>query len=103
MLAVAVSVGVGLDPGAVGLATVTGPAASSVPVVATGHTTRVSVQAQAMRFAPDTITVPRGDRLIVDLVNADPSTVHDLAVPTGVKTPRLRPGEVRHPRRRHCR
>ena len=93
VLAVAVSVGIGLDPGAVGLASVSGPAAGSVPAVATGHTTRVSVQAQDMRFTPDSITVPRGDRLIVELVNADPSTVHDLAVPTGEKTPRLLPGE----------
>ena len=93
LLAVAVSVGVGVDPGAAGLATAAGPSASSAPAVVTGHTTRVRVQAQDMRFTPDTITVPQGDRLLIDLVNADPSTVHDLAVPTGEKTPRLRPGE----------
>jgi nitrite reductase (NO-forming) len=93
VLAVAVSTGVGLDPAAAGLAVAGGSSANRVAVAESGHTTRVRVEAVGMRYVPDTISVPAGDRLVVELVNSDPATVHDLALPTGEKTPRLAPGE----------
>ncbi len=66
------------------------PAAATV--AATGHTTSVSITAVDMHFTPDTISVPRGDRLVIDLTNADETTTHDLWLSTGQHTARLRPG-----------
>ncbi len=100
-LVLAVSLGVAADPAAAGLTgTVrpgvgaTGGAASgSAAVQPTGETTTVRVEALDMRFEPSTITVPAGNELVVELVNGDPTTVHDLQV-LGAKTPRLAPGET---------
>ncbi len=88
-LALAVSVGVGIDPGAVGLASA--PADSADPVV-TGETVRVEVVANGMIFTPSRIEVERGDRLIIELINEDTTTLHDLAV-GDQRTSRLRAGE----------
>src|SRR5699024_12686610 len=66
--------------------------AGSAGVAATGETTTVQVSAQDMRFVPDTVTVPVGDRLVIELTNDDPTTVHDLTV-GGVTSDRLAPGE----------
>ncbi|KUG58295.1 copper oxidase [Serinicoccus chungangensis] len=90
-LVLAVSVGVALDPSAAGLAggTSTGRAVTVAP---TGATTTVQVAAVDMRFQPARIEVARGDRLVVELTNTDPTTVHDLQV-LGQRTPRLAPGE----------
>jgi nitrite reductase (NO-forming) len=38
-----------------------------------------------MRFRPDRITVPRGDRLVIDLTNRDDRR-HDLVLATGART-----------------
>lgn len=88
-LAIALSVGVGLDPAAARLATVTAPTASVAP---TGETVRVKVAARGMQFVPNTVEAQPGDRVIVELVNEDPTTVHDLVIGT-LRTPRLAPGE----------
>jgi len=45
-----------------------------------------------MRFTPNTIEVPTGDRLVIELVNEDPSTTHDLVFANGTGTRRLDPG-----------
>ncbi|TFV66930.1 UNVERIFIED_ORG: copper oxidase [Bacillus sp. AZ43] len=87
----AVAVGVAVDPAA--LADVRTLSAPAVDVVATGQTTTVRVEAAAMRFTPDTIEVPAGDRLVIELVNVDPETVHDLVLGSGPATDRLGPGE----------
>ncbi|USQ82066.1 multicopper oxidase domain-containing protein [Ornithinimicrobium faecis] len=90
-LLVAITVGVGLDPVAAGL----GGGASAVPVASvtpTGETTHVEVSASGMTFTPDTVTVPLGNRLVIDLVNDDPATTHDLTL-GGEKTSRLGYGE----------
>ncbi|MCK0113174.1 multicopper oxidase domain-containing protein [Ornithinimicrobium sp. F0845] len=89
---VAITVGVGLDPVAAGIGASTSAAPQDTSVVATGETTRVEVSAAGMTFTPDTVTVPLGNRLVIDLVNDDPSTTHDLAI-AGQKTPRLGHGE----------
>lgn len=88
-LAIALSVGVGLDPAAAGVASTTAPAAS---VPATGETVRVKVAARDMTFVPASVEAQPGDRVIVELVNEDPTTVHDLLIGT-LRTPRLAPGE----------
>ncbi|WP_022918574.1 multicopper oxidase domain-containing protein [Ruania albidiflava] len=88
----AVSVGVAVDPAAAGLGTTSDSGADSAAVAATGETTTVQVSAQDMRFVPDTVTVPAGDRLVIELTNDDPTTVHDLTV-GGVTSDRLAPGE----------
>ena len=87
-VSVAAVVGVGLDPAAAGL--VIGTVGSGV--AATGQTTRVRVQAQHMRFSPSTISVPRGNRLVLDVVNTDPTDVHDLVFDNGARTGRLATG-----------
>jgi nitrite reductase (NO-forming) len=62
-------------------------------VAATGETTTVRVEARGMRFRPGTVTVPAGNRLVVELVNADEEDVHDLVLESGQRTGRLAPGE----------
>ena len=59
------------------------PIAASVPE--TGRTTTVSVIAKGMRYEPDHITVPAGDRLIIEFTNRD-NRRHDLVLATGQKT-----------------
>ena len=90
-LVVAITVGVGVDPAAAGLSLRT-PGAASSTVAPTGETTRVEVTANGMTFTPNRITVPRGNRLVIVLTNADTTTTHDLAIGS-VRTPRLMPGK----------
>jgi nitrite reductase (NO-forming) len=87
-LLVAITVGVGLDPVAAGLTSATPTAQDRSQVVATGETTRVEVSAEGMSYNPSSISVPVGNRLVIELVNNDPTTTHDLAL-GGEKTPRL--------------
>ena len=56
-----------------------------------GHTTTVPVTAEGMRFHPDIVTVPAGDRLIIELTNKDRRR-HDLVLATGPKTPMVAGG-----------
>ncbi len=59
----------------------------------TGQTTRVRVEANAnMRFVPDTVEVPAGNLLILEVYNSDDTNVHDLALESGVETGRIDPG-----------
>lgn len=62
-------------------------------VAATGHTTRVEVEArEGMVFSPSRIEVPAGDKLVISLKNTDPMNQHDLVV-GDQRTKRLAPGE----------
>ncbi|WP_446664684.1 multicopper oxidase domain-containing protein [Flexivirga sp. B27] len=91
VLALAVSVGVAWNPTGVSAVGATGGGASAVQ--ATGHTTVVRVTAKDMRFTPSSVTVPRGNKLVVVLTNTDPSTAHDIAFANGAKAPRLSQGQ----------
>lgn len=91
-LAVAVIAGVSVDPVAAGLPSLEARA-PSVAVAPTGETTEVTIVAQGMKFAPNRIEVPAGDRLVIEVVNEDDATVHDLVMASGDRTPRLDPGE----------
>lgn len=84
-LTIAVSVGMGL-----GRVTHEDPGGRAV--TPTGNTVRVQVKAEGMRFVPDSVAVTAGDRVIIELVNADPAMVHDLTL-AGRTTPRLAAGE----------
>jgi nitrite reductase (NO-forming) len=64
----------------------------SPAVVPTGETTTVEVAAVGMRFVPDTVTVPAGDRLVITLRNDDETTIHDLYLANGVGSGRVDPG-----------
>ena len=66
---------------------------SSSEIAWNGRTTTVKVTAEGMRFRPDTITVPAGDRLIIELANKDRRR-HDLALATGPKSPILASGDA---------
>jgi nitrite reductase (NO-forming) len=66
-----------------------GGAATAVPP--TGRTTTVEVTAAGMRYQPDRLTVPAGDRLVIVLTNTD-SRRHDLVLATGARTPLLAKG-----------
>ncbi|WP_028047526.1 multicopper oxidase domain-containing protein [Cellulomonas sp. URHE0023] len=88
-LVLAVALGVALDPPAAGIGTV---ASADGDTVATGRTTTVSVEAVTMRFSPSVVTVPAGDRLVIEVTNTD-DDVHELAIETGATTGRLAPGE----------
>ncbi|MGO4596124.1 multicopper oxidase domain-containing protein [Terrabacter sp. 2RAF25] len=84
-LALVAVVSIGLGGAAAG----GGPADA---VVSTGHTTTVHVVAEGMHFTPSSVDVPRGDRLVIRLSNADRTTAHDLVLADGTRTPRLAPG-----------
>lgn len=64
---------------------------SSSSVVATGQTTTVAVHTDGMKFVPNTIEVPVGNRLVIELTNTNEDT-HDLSF-GDVATPRLASGE----------
>ncbi|NLE96461.1 MAG: multicopper oxidase domain-containing protein, partial [Propionibacterium sp.] len=85
----AVTGGVALDPGAVGIATAGG--SSTAAVAATGNTTRVEITVEGMFYVPNRVEVPAGDQLIIDFVNTG-DDVHDLVV-GDVRSPRLSPGD----------
>lgn len=91
VLALVVAVGVALDPPAAGIGLVSAAGAGADGVTPTGRTTTVQVEARDMRFSPNRIEVPAGDRLVVELVNAD-DDVHDLTLATGATTGRVAPG-----------
>lgn len=90
-IAAGAGVGVALDPASAGVARPGSGSGGGGNVRATGHTTRVAVTARGMRFVPDAIDVPVGDRLVIDLHNTDPANVHDLVLETGPRSGRLAP------------
>ncbi|MEU1836741.1 multicopper oxidase domain-containing protein [Micromonospora chersina] len=65
--------------------------AAATGVAPTGHTTTVAVVADGMRFHPDRIDVPPGDRLVIELTNRDHRR-HDLVLDSGAKTARVATG-----------
>ena len=78
IVVLAVAVGVAVDPTALpGTAREPGDAG----VAATGRTTEVVVTAADMRFTPDTISMPAGNRLVITVRNApSPGATSALAV-----------------------
>jgi nitrite reductase (NO-forming) len=94
VVVIAVAAGVAVDPSALaGVRTVAAAAGGAGDVAATGETTTVRVQAANMRFTPDVIEVPAGNRLVIEVTNTDPATVHDLVLASGPDSGRLAPGE----------
>lgn len=94
---VAVAVGIAADPAAAGVGADLGvvrdagvPAAPVEPA-GTGHTTRVALSMKDMRFTPETIHVPVGDRLVIELANDD-DRVHDMVTASGAASGRVAPG-----------
>lgn len=71
-------------------------ASGAAPAIApTGRTTRLKVEANAdMRFVPNALEVPAGDRLEIEVHNVDPANTHDLVLDTGAHTSRLLPGDT---------
>ncbi len=97
-VALAVTLGVAADPASVGLVSASGggslaAGAASDPVAATGETTSVRVEAHDMSYSPSSIEVPYGNRLVIDLVNVDPGSPHDLSFGDDLTTRRIMPGE----------
>ena len=66
----------------------------TVAVTPTGDTTSVEVEAVGMRFVPDTVVVPAGDRLEITFTNRDDTTVHDLYLAGGADSGRVEPGDT---------
>ncbi|PFG29200.1 multicopper oxidase domain-containing protein [Paramicrobacterium agarici] len=83
----AVAGGIAVDPAAAGINTTGGS-----EVAATGETTTLEVTVDGMRFVPDVLEVPAGDRLVVEFTNTG-TDVHDLTFANGVASQRLAPGE----------
>ncbi|WP_343318641.1 multicopper oxidase domain-containing protein [Arthrobacter sp. TMP15] len=61
-------------------------------VTATGQTTTVEMTMKNMRFHPDKVEVPVGNKLVINLVNED-NMVHDLITAAGTESGRLYPGD----------
>ncbi len=100
VLALAVATGIAADPESAGFVargdgvTATGAGgAAGAAVPATGQTTTIKVTARDMRYTPARIEVPAGNRLVIELTNTDPTTVHDLTFGGGVSTERLQPNQ----------
>jgi nitrite reductase (NO-forming) len=99
-LALVVTLGIAADPSAAGLTVAsapsgvptTGVAAGRAGVHPTGRTTRVTVEAHDMSYSPASLSVPYGDRLVIDLVNRDDGSPHDLTFGDGIQTGRVMPG-----------
>ena len=97
-VALAVTLAVAVDPAAAGLAPDTagtvagGGILATASVTPTGETTRVRIEARDMAFSPSSITVPAGNRLVIELVNVDEGSPHDLSFGGDVRTPRVMPG-----------
>ena len=91
-LLLAVTLGIALDPAAAGIASVAASdVAAADDAAPTGHTTTVDVEMIDTRFSPDTIEVPVGDTLVINLANAD-DMVHNLVLATGVVSGSVAPG-----------
>lgn len=88
ILMVAVALGAAYDPAAVGQRATS----ASDGVTPTGQTTTVKVIAKAMRFHPAVITVPAGNKLVIQLENRSEGDVHDLVLENGANSGRLAPG-----------
>ncbi|MEO7148074.1 MAG: cupredoxin domain-containing protein, partial [Terrimesophilobacter sp.] len=86
---IAMTVGIALDPAAAGLST----AGSGSTVAPTGETTTVEMSMKNMRFSPDVVEVPAGDKLVIVLTNKD-DQVHDLVLQTGVTSGLVNPGHT---------
>ncbi|PYI65421.1 copper oxidase [Arthrobacter livingstonensis] len=67
-------------------------AGDQTAVTATGKTTTVEMTMKNMRFHPDKVDVPVGNRLVIHVTNVD-SMVHDLVTAGGAESGRLYPGE----------
>lgn len=89
-LVLAITVGLAVDPGAIGIGGQ--PSSQSQEVAPTGEVVRVEVKAVDMAYEPSSITVNAGDHVIIELVNEDPSNIHDLAFGT-LRSERIRHGE----------
>ncbi|GAB3346559.1 multicopper oxidase domain-containing protein [Modestobacter lapidis] len=84
---VTAAAGVAVDPAAVGI-----PGKDAAAgVEATGRTTIAQVEMHGMRFAPASLSVPAGNRLVIELTNHGDQP-HDLVLENGARTPRLAPG-----------
>jgi nitrite reductase (NO-forming) len=87
-IVLAVAGAVAVEPASVGAAPVLSAGGG---IAGTGHTTTVDVIADHMRFTPQDISVPAGDRLLLRVTNTD-TMVHDLVLDTGATSGRLAPG-----------
>ncbi|PYH01398.1 copper oxidase [Arthrobacter stackebrandtii] len=67
-------------------------AAADTGVAATGQTTTVEMSMKNMRFHPDKVEVPAGNKLVINVVNED-DMVHDLVTEFGADSGRLYPGQ----------
>lgn len=92
-LALALSIAVAWNPSGLGAAS-TSAVATAGAVRSTGQTTTVRVTAKDMHFHPASVSVPRGNKLVVVLTNTDGTTSHDIAFPNGAKAPLLSKGQT---------
>ncbi|WP_246837308.1 multicopper oxidase domain-containing protein [Salinibacterium sp. UTAS2018] len=88
-LLVATTLGIALDPASAGLSM----EANAPTIKPTGNTTTVEISMNNMRFTPDTIEVPAGDRLVIELSNVDTVT-HDLVLENGATSGRVSAGKA---------
>lgn len=92
------AIGLGAALGAVAVGrrldgTPTESSSTGARVTATGRTTTVAITMKDMHYHPSSVEVPAGNRLVVQLHNADPEQTHDLYFASGATSRRLAPGQ----------
>lgn len=86
-----VLLGIAADPASLGLNFNRGATATG-----TGQTTTISVEATSdMRFTPDIVEMPLGNRLVIEVTNTDTKNAHDLTFENGTSTGRIDPGATK--------
>ncbi len=88
---IAMTIGIAIDPVAAGIQF--NNTSAQTEVTPTGNTTTVEVSMKDMRFHPDTVEVPAGDKLVIMLTNND-TQVHDLVLANGSKSGLLNPEQT---------
>ncbi len=88
---IAMTIGIAIDPVAAGLQL--NNTSAQTEVTPTGNTTTVEVSMKDMRFHPDVVEVPAGDKLVILLTNND-NQVHDLVLANGAKSRLLNPQQT---------
>jgi nitrite reductase (NO-forming) len=96
VVALVVGVGVAVSPSSIGVNALGGgnsSASADSGALTDAPQQTIQVEARDMKFFPDTVTVPSGTRLIIEVHNTDTADVHDLVFTDGRTSGRIAPND----------